>query len=126
MDLKEFVAAPKNRELVRAAVTRAFQDLEPSGIELQLGYLEPLIDLAARDEVIAMDRWEEAGRFGNADLIGPILVPLIAEALALSKGKISREDVKRAVMRARSPQGRNRLVEIERAVNLALDAVRCS
>ncbi|HEY2289854.1 MAG TPA: hypothetical protein VGM86_04045 [Thermoanaerobaculia bacterium] len=126
MELKEFVASPKNRELVRDAVTRAFQELEPSGIELQLGYLEPLIDLAARDEVITTDRWEEAGRFGNADLIGPILVPLVLEALALNKAEISREDVKRAVMRARSPQGRSRLVEIERAVNLALDEVRCN
>jgi hypothetical protein len=117
---ERYLSVPANRELVRSIVSRVLLELEPSGAELELGYLEPLIDLAAKDEVIVADLWNEAGRFGNADLLGPIVVPLVLQALAHDKPGLRREEVKRAIRNARSSQGVRRLDEIEEAINKLL------
>jgi hypothetical protein len=121
MDLVGFLSVLDNRELVRSITSRVLLALEPSGAELQLGYLEPLIDLAARDEVVVADLWDEAGRFGSADLLGPVVVPLVLWSLAQNKPVVTREEVKRAVRRARSPQGMRRLGELEQTINAALE-----
>jgi hypothetical protein len=122
-----YLSVPANRELVRSVVSRVLLMLEPSGTELKLGYLEPLIDLAAKNEVIVADLWDEAGRFGSADLLGPVVVPLVLQALAATNSgmvTISREDIKRMVLRVRSPQARRRVGEIEQAIKAALSGVR--
>ncbi|HEV7505347.1 MAG TPA: hypothetical protein VGS07_10580 [Thermoanaerobaculia bacterium] len=122
MDVGEFLAVPANREAVRAVALKALTKLEPSGAEVALGYLEPLIDMAARGEVVTMDLWDEAGRFGTVDLLVPLVAPLVAQALARAGGGIASvtvEDVKRMVLRVRSPQGRRRLREIEGELNAA-------
>jgi hypothetical protein len=126
VDVAMYVSVPANRELVKSIASRILLELEPSGVELQLGYLEPLIDLAAKNEVIVADLWDEAGRFGNADLLGPVVVPLVLQALAQNEDLsaiITREDVKRIVLRVRSPQGRRRVEEIEQAINAALSGL---
>jgi hypothetical protein len=120
---KDYMSLQKNRELVKSIAVRVMRELEPSGTELMLGYLEPLIDLAAKNEVIVMDRWDEAGRFGNADLLGPVVVPLLVQALAEGNSKVTREDVRYAVVRVRSSQGRRRLMAIEQAINAALEGL---
>ena len=121
MDVGEFLAVPANREAVRAVALKALAKLAPG--EAELGYLEPLIDKAARDEVVAIDPWDEAGRFGSVDLLIPMVVPLVLQALARTEGgtaAVTVEDVKRMVLRVRSPQGRRRLREIEQELNAAL------
>jgi hypothetical protein len=123
MHVGEFLAVPTNREAVRVVALRVLNKLEPSGAEVELGYLEPLIDMVARDEVATLDLWDEAGRFGTVDLLVPLIAPLVAQALARAEGGIASvtvEDVKRMVLRVRSPQGRRRLREIERELNAAL------
>lgn len=123
MEVGEFLAVPANREAVRAVAVKALAKLEPSGTEVELGYLEPLIDMASLDEVVTMDLWDEAGRFGTVDLLVPLVVPLVAQALARAEGgtaAVTVEDVKRMVLRVRSPQGRRRLREIEKELNTAL------
>jgi hypothetical protein len=124
MDGQQYIALPANRELVRSIASRVLLELEPSGVELQLGYLEPLIDSAAKAEVIVADLWDEAGRFGNVDLLGPVVVPLVLEALAKGRTELTREEVKRAIRNARSSQGARRVDEIGHAINKALKDVR--
>lgn len=121
MDLQEFVAVPANRERIRSVATLVLLELEPGGAELKLGYMEPLIDLAALDEVILMDRWDVAGRFGSTDLLGPMVIYLVVQALARGNQSIAREEIKKVVLRARSGEGSRRIGEIERAVNRVLE-----
>jgi hypothetical protein len=120
MDVGEFLAVPANRVAVRAVALKVLAKLAPG--ETELGYLEPLIDKAARDEVVPLDPWDEAGRFGSVDLLIPMVVPLVLQALARAEGgtaAVTVEDVKRMVLRVRSPQGRRRLREIEKELNAA-------
>jgi hypothetical protein len=119
------VSRPDHQLLVQSIVSRVLLILEPSGAELELGYIQPLIELASKNEVIEADLWDEAGRFGNADLLGPLVVPLVVFALASANGRraaVTSEDVKRMVLRIRSSQGRRRMQEIEQAINTALAA----
>lgn len=124
MDAQQYIALPANRELVKSVASRVLLALEPSGVELQLGYLEPLIDLAAKAEMIVADLWDEAGRFGNIELLGPIVVPLVLDALVKGRTAVRREDVKRVIRNARSSQGVRRIDEIGHAMNKALKDVR--
>ena len=123
MDAQQYIAIPANYELVKSVASRVLLELEPSGSELQLGYLEPLIELAAKGQVIAADLWNEAGRFGNADLLGPVVVPLLLAALAHDKLSLTRTEIKHVVRAARSSQGVRRLDEIEQTVNKVLKEV---
>lgn len=63
MNLEQYFSVPANRERVLSIVSRVLLALEPSGAELELGYLKCLIDLAVKAEVIVADRWDVAGRF---------------------------------------------------------------
>lgn len=125
MNSEPYLSVSVNRDRILAIASQVLLELEPSGAELELGYLEPLIEMAAKDEVMIADLWDEAGRFGNADLLGPLVVPLVAQALARVGGgpaTVTWEEVKGMVLRVRSPQGRRRAREIERATNTALAA----
>jgi len=125
MDLEQYFAVPANRERVLSIVSRVLLALEPSGAELELGHLEPLIDLAVKDEVIVADRWDVAGRFGNADLLGPLIVPLVVQAVRRSgegAAAVTLEEVKSMVRRTRSPRGLRMFREIEQATNKALES----
>lgn len=117
MDVAMYVSVPANRELVKSITSRVLLELEPSGVELQLGYLEPLIDLTAKGELIVADLWDEAGRFGNVDLLGPVVVPLVLEALVRGRTAVTRGEVKRAIRNVRSSRGVDRIDEIEQVIN---------
>jgi hypothetical protein len=120
VDAELYLSVPANRELVKSIASRVLLELEPSGVELDLGFLEPLIDLAVNDGVIVADAWDVAGRFGNVSLLGPIVVPLVLQVLREGRCQVERKDLKRAVSRALSSHGRRRLLEIEKAINAVL------
>src|SRR5215213_4378495 len=124
MDVGEFLSDPAHREAVRALVGRVLREIEPVEAEVALEYVDPLLDLAAKDEVAVVDLWDEPGRFGNADLLVHLIVPLIAKTMARSAGGgaavVTRGEVKEMIVRVRSPRGRRRLDDLERVINAAL------
>jgi hypothetical protein len=124
MDVAEFLSNPGHREAVRALVERVLKEIEPVEAEVALEYVDPLLDLAAKDEVVVVDLWNEPGRFGNADLLVRLIVPLIAKTMARSAGggaaAVTRGEVKSMIVRVRSSRGRRRLDDLERVINAAL------
>ena len=123
MDVGQFLSIPENREAVKAIVARVLAEIEPVEAEVTACYVEPLLDLAGRGEVVAVDLWDEPGRFGNADLLVNLVVPLVANAVARAGSGgvvVSRHEVKSMIVRLRSPRGRRHLEELERAINSAL------
>jgi hypothetical protein len=127
-DLGQFLSVPENREAVRSIVVRALRAIEPGEAEVALRYMEPLIDLVGRDEVMTADLWEEPGRSGRAELLLPLLVPLISMALARAAAggpvSVTREELKAMIVRTHSSTDRRQRDDIERALNAALVAKR--
>ena len=124
MDVGEFLSDPAHRETVRALVGRVLREIEPVEAEVALEYVDPLLDLAAKDEVAVVDLWDEPGRFGNAALLVPLIVPLVARAMARREGlgaaSVTQSEVKGMIVRLRSSQGRRLLDDLERVINAAL------
>jgi hypothetical protein len=124
MDVGEFLAIPENRNAVKAIVARVLAEVEPVEAEMAACYIEPLLDFAGREEVVTVDLWDEPGRFGNLDLLVPLIVPLIATAMARAgegtSASITREELKAMIVRTRSTQGRRRMEELGRVINAAL------
>lgn len=124
MDVGQFLSIPENREAVKSIAARVLAEVAPVEAEVAACYIEPLLDFAGRNEVVMVDLWDEPGRFGNLDLLVPLIVPLIATAMARAgEGKgasVTREELKAMIVRTRSTQGRRRMEELGRVINAAL------
>ena len=127
LDMSQFLSVPENREAVRSIVVRALRAIEPVET-VALRSIDPLIDLARRDEVMTTDLWEEPGRSGKAELLLPLLVPLVSMALARAAAggpvSVTQGELKAMIVRTHSPTDRRQRDDIEKALNSALVAKR--
>lgn len=57
------------------------QELAPEEVEVALGFLDPLIEMAAEDELVRVDSGDHSGGFGNTDALFVTVVPMVVEAL---------------------------------------------
>lgn len=126
IDMENFLSIPENRQAVRSIVVQVLRTIEPAEAEVTLGHMDPLIDLAGRDEVVTEDWWVEPGRFGGPTLLLILLVPLVSKALARAAAggpiAVTQEELKAMIVRTHSLADRRRRDDIERAVNAALVA----
>jgi len=74
--------SPEFRSGARAISEAALREVAaPDEVVLSLGFLDPLIELAAEGEVPTIDRHSRSGGFGGADLLALAVAPLAVVAL---------------------------------------------
>lgn len=74
MSMSDFLAVPACAEAIRRAVLQVQREVAPEELEVTIDYVDPLIELAARNELPSADTPGEAGQFGAADwMLLPIL-----------------------------------------------------
>jgi len=76
-----FLSSPENRAAVKIISQRVLAEVEPDELGKAARFIEPLMDMAARDEVVVRDPAHQAGGFGSADLIVSVVIPTIVTAL---------------------------------------------
>ncbi len=70
------------REDVRKISLAVLRELAPEEVEVALGYLDPLIEMAVDDELVRIDNADHAGGFGPADVLFVSVVPAVVRMLA--------------------------------------------
>jgi len=127
-------------DAVRRISERVLRELEldPVEVELSLGLLDPLAELADGGEVMVTDVGDVAGGFGGVDLLVASVVPAVAWVLAAARGgagdgadvgdgtdggelvERSLAEVERAVRATRSPRAGEELPRLRAAVRSAV------
>lgn len=144
MENVQFLAIKENRAAVRAISERVLAEIEPDELEISVGFIDPLIDMAAGGEIVTVDTSDEAGSFGGADLMVMVVVPLVVAVLgdlltklgelgieelkkklkrnkeARTIAKITVGDIEAVVRRIKSPRASRRTKELARTVNVVL------
>lgn len=118
-------------ELVRRISERVLGELNLDAVELEvsLGMLEPLIELAAGGEVVPVDLSDPAGGFGGVDLLVVTVVPavfwVVEEVCKEREGALDARlrralsKVETAARRTGSPRAEDRLAELEGTIRKA-------
>lgn len=144
METVEFLSVPENRAMVRTISQRVLSKIEPDELEVSIGLIDPLIDMAAEGETVTTDTSDEPGSFGGADLMVMVVVPVVVAVvgdLLTELGKLGIEqlkkklkqekrtqstvqvavgDVEMIVKRVGSSKAKKRTKELTQAVNVVL------
>ncbi len=102
MKTTQFLSVPENRAAVRAISQQVLAEVEPDEVEVSASFIEPLIDMTARGEIVTVDTSDEAGGFGAADLMVTVVVPVVVAVLGnlLTKlGEVEIEELKKKLKR---------------------------
>jgi len=146
MNTEQFLSIPENRAVVRALCQRVLAEVAADEVADSADLIDPLMDMAARGEVVAVDTSDEHGGFGGSDLLVLVVVPmvvgvvskLIADGIELvikeAGEKLKRDrdkeaknllrinvgDVEAIITRTGSKRSRKKINELTRAVNAAI------
>lgn len=144
MEATRFLSVPENRTAVQVISQQVLAEVEPDEVEVSTGFIEPLIDMAVRGEIVTVDTSDEAGGFGGADLMVAVVVPIVVAVLSKLladlggvgiedlKKKLKRDkeakafikitvgDIEAVVSRTKSPGGKKKIKALAKAVNAAL------
>ncbi len=69
------------REAAREISLAVLEELAPEEVEVALGFLDPLIEMAADDELAWIDSGDHSGGFGGSDVFFASVVPAVVAAL---------------------------------------------
>jgi len=145
MKVELLLSIPENRAVVRALSLRVLAEVATADeVTVSASFIEPLIDMADRGEVVSVEASDKPGGFGGNDLLAFVVVPVVAEVVVklLIKGiglateearkklkynkeakailKITIGDVEAIVTRTRSKRGRDKINALTQSVNAAL------
>ncbi len=122
-------AEPTHRDAAREISRLVLVEIAPEEVEISLGFIDALIELAEDGEVVPVDVGDHVGGFGGADMMVVSVVPSVVKVLSrlahrregreLPKSAAVEEVVREAVpeleqviRRVGSPRGRDRLPEL--------------
>jgi len=97
MEAAKFLDQPENREAARTISQHVLAEVEPSELEVSVGLIDPLLDMAAQGEMATADSSDEAGGFGGSDLLVMVVVPLVVTVLGdllVEVGKVGIKEIK--------------------------------
>ncbi len=69
------------RKAAREISLAVLEELAPEEVEVALGFLDPLIEMAADDELVYIDSGDHSGGFGGADVLFASVVPAVVKIL---------------------------------------------
>jgi hypothetical protein len=69
------------REAAREISLAVLKELAPEEVEVALGFLDPLIEMAADNELVYVKGSDHSGGFGGTDVLFASVVPAVVKAL---------------------------------------------
>jgi hypothetical protein len=136
----------ENRQAVKEICQQILVAVTPNEVPISQAFIDPLLEMAANDEIVTIDASDQAGGLGGVDLMIAVVVPITVAVLAnilTELGKATIEEVKELwkkqeigkeklsllvddktikiiVDRTGSPKARQKLAVLTRAVNEAV------
>jgi hypothetical protein len=125
---ERFLSLPQNRTTVENISMQVLAEVEPDELEIATRFIGPLIDLAARDEVVVRDPAHQPSGFGNADLIASVIVPIIVSALGNLLQKLAGTGIDKKKLESETKEKLDELIktEVEKATEEMLRRTRSS
>lgn len=122
--MADLLTAPSRLAAVRQAVLQIQRDVAPEEVDVTIDYVDPFLDLAARNELPAANTPSEAGQFGPAEWM---LLPIVFLVMGVLQTRletgdrtdITESEIRALIRRSGSLHARRLVSELTRSVQRA-------